>query len=353
MSVRVVQSKRKAGAFEVDVRVRLASGQSIREKKLLTVSRSAAKRWGEERERHLLQHGPDIKNKEVPTLEEFMPRFMDGHARANRQKPSGIAAKETIFRQHLLPLLGSRRLDQITTEQVQRLKLHLGSRSRKTVNNVVSVLNIALKKAVEWNVIERMPCAIHLLPVQKPSARFHDFEEFERLVNAASDNEQARIIVMLGGRAGLRCGEIMALEWGDVDLKAGVLNVARSEWKGNVTEPKGGRSRRVPLAPEVLDTLRGVRHLRGTRVLCGAEGQPFTQKMVQNVMKRVARKARVRQGVHILRHTFCSHLAMRGVPARSIQALAGHEDLATTLGYMHVSPQAIEEAVRVFQVKTA
>lgn len=66
-------------------------------------------------------------------------------------------------------------------------------------------------------------------------------------------------------------------------------------------------------------------------------------------MKRVARKANVRPGVHILRHSYCSHLAMRGVPVRSIQALAGHQELSSTLGYMHVSPQAIEEAVRVFE----
>ena len=43
-------------------------------------------------------------------------------------------------------------------------------------------------------------------------------------------------------------------------------------------------------------------------------------------------------GVHILRHTFCSHLAMRGAPARAIQELAGHQDLATTQRYMHLSP---------------
>jgi site-specific recombinase XerD len=49
--------------------------------------------------------------------------------------------------------------------------------------------------------------------------------------------------------------------------------------------------------------------------------------------------------LYILRHTFCSHLAMRGAPAKAIQELAGHEDLATTLRYMHVSPAARESAI--------
>jgi integrase len=57
--------------------------------------------------------------------------------------------------------------------------------------------------------------------------------------------------------------------------------------------------------------------------------------------------ANVKAGVHILRHTFCSHLAMRGAPARAIQELAGHQDLDTTQRYMHLSPAALDAAIRL------
>ena len=138
---------------------------------------------------------------------------MDGHARANQQKPSGIEAKEAILRVHLKPLLGSKRLDAITTEQVQRVKKHLATRKPKTVNNVLTILNTLLKKTVEWGVIDRMPCTIRLLRVAKPSARFHDVADYERLVTASRDlGELSEVIVLLGGEAGLRCGEIAALE---------------------------------------------------------------------------------------------------------------------------------------------
>jgi site-specific recombinase XerD len=53
--------------------------------------------------------------------------------------------------------------------------------------------------------------------------------------------------------------------------------------------------------------------------------------------------------LHKLRHTFCSHLAMRGAPAKAIQELAGHASLTTTLRYMHISPSALESAIDLLE----
>lgn len=97
---------------------------------------------------------------------------------------------------------------------------------------------------------------------------------------AAHDGAMPRLIVLLGGDAGLRCGEMMALEWTDLDLSKRQLTVARSDWKGHVTAPKGGRIRHVPLTTRLADALREARHLRGTRVLLDADRKPLTQKVV-------------------------------------------------------------------------
>jgi site-specific recombinase XerD len=65
-------------------------------------------------------------------------------------------------------------------------------------------------------------------------------------------------------------------------------------------------------------------------------------------MKRAARRANLtHEGVHILRHTFCSHLAMRGAPAKAILELLGHQDLSMTQRYMHLSPAALDAAIRL------
>jgi len=286
--------------------------------------------------------------KEVPTLREFVSRFLDGHPRANRQKPSGIAAKEMILRVHLVPALDHKKLDAIKSEDVQHLKGRLSTKAAKTVNNILTVLNVMLKKAVDWDVIDRMPCAVTLLPVPKTSMSFYDFDEYERLVEVArSIDPRTLLVVLLGGDAGMRCGEILALEWNDVDLVKRQLCVRQSDWNGQVGTPKSGRLRYVPLTRRLTAALVEHRHLRSKRVLCQADGSPFTRQIVQNRMILAARRANVKKGVHILRHTFCSHLSMRGAPAKAIQELAGHADLTMTQRYMHLSPAALDAAIRL------
>src|SRR4029450_7690 len=238
----------RKGGWEVDITIRLPDGTQYRERKRAArFSKSAAHRWAEDRERYLLQYGPPAAHKEVPTLEAFAPRFVDGHARANRHKPSGINSIESILKWHLIPTLGPRRLDAITNEQVQRLKVALADRAPKTVKNVLTVLSRLLKKAVEWGELGRLPCAIKFLPNPKKTMGFHDFDQYERLLGIARKRDrQAYVMVLLGGDAGLRLGEIIALEWRDIDLAARRLTVQRSEWLGHVTVPKGGRCWQVP-----------------------------------------------------------------------------------------------------------
>ena len=87
---------------------------------------------------------------------------------------------------------------------------------------------------------------------------------------------------------------------------------------------------------------------RKSRSCCETDGSALSQRLVQGLVLRAARRAKVRNmGVHVLRHTFCSHLAMQGGAARAIQELAGHQDLSTTQRYMHLSPGAIEAAIRL------
>jgi integrase len=194
---------------------------------------------------------------------------------------------------------------------------------------------------------ENLTAAINL-STRSDQAQFHDFDQYERLLIAAlRRGMEPYLMVLLGGDAGLRLGEILALEWRDIELTSRRLTVQRSDWLGHVTVPKGGRSRQLPMTRRLTAALKSARHLRSDRVLCLSDGSAMTRDRVIKAVRGVQRVAGVDQGVHILRHTFCSHLAMKGAPARAIQELASHADLSTTQRYMHLSPAATEDAIRL------
>jgi len=300
MSVKIRPYRR--GGWEVDIRVVSPDGTGHRrERKHAPMSsRSVVMRCAAARERVLFERllsTPEQPPKEVPTLQAFAPRFIEGHAKANRLKPSGIASKTAILRLYLVPAFGRRRLDAIRNEDVQRLKAQLQCKSPKTVNNVLTVLSVLLKKAVEWEVIDRLPCTVKLLRVDKGNAAFHDVDEYERLVVVAGAiDRRTLLIVLLGGDAGLRCGEMLALEWVDIDLAKRQLCVRQSDWNGQVGTPKSGRLRYVPLTRRLAAALAEHRHLRSRRVLCQDDGAAFTRQIVQNRMRLAANTGKRQEG---------------------------------------------------------
>jgi integrase len=228
---------------------------------------------------------------------------------------------------------------------VQRLKLALVERAPETVNDVLTVLSTLLNRAMEWGELQRLPCTIKLLPNPKKTMGFHDFEQYERLLTIARKRDtHAYLMVLLGGDAGLRLGEIIALAWRDVELSARRLTAQRSEWLGHVTVPEGGRSRQMPMTQRLTAALKAGRHLRSDRVLCLPDRSAMTRDRVHQGRSRRSARRRHRPGrAPSFGIMFCSHLAMKGAPARAIQEVAGHADLSTTQRYMHLSPAATED----------
>lgn len=341
--------------YTVDVAVMMPDGSTKRVRKDAPVqTKRDAERFEQDLRRALLDgtYGKEEEREPTPTLAEFKDRFILEYCKANKHKPSGIEGKESAFRNYLLPVFGNRRLDTFTAADEDRLKKHLIEYSPATYNNVASVMNSVFKAALRWNVVRVIPHRFMLMKRQKPRPKFYDFDQYERLVEAAAKlDPRIHLLVLLGGDAGLRRGEIISLEWTDADLFRGQLTVERSEWKANVTDTKGMKYRVVPMTKRLRAALTAHRHLKGDRVLYTDAGETVTAKVLQKWMAKAQRRANVKAtgGLHILRHTFCSHLAMKGAPALSIQKLAGHEDLQTTLGYMHLAVGETDRAIRLLE----
>jgi integrase len=216
--------------------------------------------------------------------------------------------------------------------------------SKKTVNNHLTVLRRILVVAKKRGLLDGVP-EIEWLRAPKPDFDFLDFDEADRLVKAA-DGEW-RWMILIGLRTGLRQGELLALRWEDVDLKTGLLRVRQSVTRGHVTEPKSGKGRDVPLSDDAVVAFKTQRHLRGPLVFCDQDGKMLVKTECKWPLWRACQRAGLRRiSWHVLRHSFASHLAMRGVPLKVVQELLGHATMDMTMRYAHLSPNIPREAVK-------
>ena len=340
MSVRREGDRR----WRIDVVVRRA-GERVRVREAAT-SRAAA--LARERElRAQVDDGwrPGVK---APTFAEWSKDFVNVYA-VNNNKPSEVETKRSVLRVHLLPAFGEMRLDEIGLVHVERFKADELARGAKpkSINNDLTIVRKSLDVAREWGKLAGAPPKIKWLRFVKPERDFFAFEEAVRLLEGA--DPEWRAMILIGLRTGLRLGELLALTWDAVDLVAGRLRVRQAAARGIVGTPKNDRHREVPLSDEARAALRGLSsRLQGKLVFPGPGGAMLTRGECRHPLWRACRKAGLRRvGWHILRHTFASHLVMRGVPLRTIQELMGHSTIEMTMRYAHLSPDVRRDAVKL------
>lgn len=295
---------------------------------------------------------PDVNPKVAPAstapiFRDFAKQFLEVYAETNN-KPSEVHSKRTILRVHLNPFFGDMRLDEIEVEHIETYKAKKlrGKRAPKTVNNHLTVLHRLFAVACEWKKLAHAP-AIKWLKAPEPEFDFLTFAEADALI--ANAVPAARPLIVTAVRTGLRLGELLALRWDDVDLQAGRIVVRRSVTRGVVGTPKSGRKREVPLSQQALVELRAHREVTpGALVFPGERGAMLDKGKTKWKLWTSCKRAGLRRiGWHVLRHTFASHLAMRGAPLKAIQELLGHATIEMTMRYAHLSPDARREVVRL------
>lgn len=284
--------------------------------------------------------------KEVPTFKEFANEFMNTYVKANN-KASEQTEKRNMLRCHLLPAFGELRLDEIDTRRIETFKAHLlnGKRSRKRVNNILGTLRRIMSYAVEIDILEKAP-KVKRLKCESRAVKFLDFAPYERLLKVAEDQPLWHAAILAGADAGLRLGEIRALRPEHWDRARGKISVERSLWRNDETATKGWNRRTVPLTDRLQAALIRLTPCRRTYLIAFHDTEPLTLETTRWHLPKLFRKAGLDPiGWHSLRHTFCSHLAMMGAPPRTIQELAGHADLSTTLKYMHLVAGETDRAI--------
>jgi integrase len=293
----------------------------------------------------------------VPTLQDFHGVYLDSK-RIGGAKPSAMASREGILRTHILPRLGCFRLDEVTYAVIEDFKIALAAtqaantkhRARplapKTIYNVLVVLSDMLEAARKRGLIASVP-EIDWIKIPEPPFDFLDFDEADRLIAAADGEWRAMILTAI--RTGMRQGELLAIEKPDLDLSAGRANVCRNYVDGHFGTPKSGKPREIQLGDEVCAALaKQIEHNRGPLVFCDASGGVLTSGKLIQPLRRACQRAGLRFiGWHDLRHTFASHLVMRGAPLKVVQELLGHASIMTTMRYAHLAPHVARDAVRL------
>jgi integrase len=283
----------------------------------------------------------------APTLTAFAPVYLE-HSEAKNEY-SSVKAKRQILRDHLEPAFGHLPLDQITYARIEDFKNGLtrgdDALSGKTGNNILTVLRRLLVLAQKRGELAAVP-EIEWFTVAPSRFDFLTFEEADDLLECAAP--EWRTMILVGIRCGLRQGELLGLKWDAVDLKLDRIVVRASIVRGRTKGTKSRRIRTVDLGADVAAALAKHRHLRGPYVFCDADGKALTSGACKWPLWTACEGAQLRRiGWHVLRHTFCSQLAMRGAAPQVIQKLAGHATLTMTERYMHLSPNVTADAVKL------
>ena len=216
--------------------------------------------------------------------------------------------------------------------------------SANSVNAVISVLKNSLRTAHLLGLTKEYAADKLKRPklTEKPVECFTLAEQkrIEQAIFTGKKDKQYGIILCL--YSGLRIGELIALQWSDIDLIKGILTVSRSchDGKGGliIDEPKTVTSRRViPLPKQLLPILKGIKKRSDSPFAVSANGKPVSVRSYQRSFELLLKKLNIpHKGFHSLRHTFATRALECGMDVKTLSEILGHKNPTVTLNrYAH------------------
>lgn len=236
------------------------------------------------------------------------------------------------------------RLSKVTPSIIEQYKLHrLNFIKPQTINFELTFLHHFFRYACEMKYIKDNPTQ-NIRKIRRPkrkAPRFLSKEEVSALLGQCDNRYNLEYIVKILLNTGMRWGELRNLEWSDIDWNERVIHIRiKEDWS-----PKGGTERKVPInkiAEEILLSLSK----KNRWVLTTTTGSQIRHQHTRERLMKACQKAQLSDvTLHILRHTFASHLVMAGVDLATVSKLLGHKDISTTMIYSHLSQDHLRGAV--------
>jgi len=314
------------------------------------------------------------------TFGEYAQRWMEGHVAANL-KPSTARGYQLLLDAYILPVLKDRPLAEITREDVKELCFSCLESGRKrpitledetedstlsprSVAYIVRTISAVFNHAIEDGIVQANPA---LRPGRfiktGPRREMVDIltQEEGNLLLATAEKHYKRLypLLLAAMRTGARQGELLALEWGDIDWTGNFIEIRRSNWRGIIGTPKSGKTRRVDMSDRLKQVLEEHRKRMAAEALkagvempslvfTSAEGTtPYDGVNVRKSFEAALRKAGIRKiRFHDLRHSYASWLIANKESLAYVRDQLGHHSIQITVDlYGHLVPGENREAV--------
>jgi integrase len=340
-----------------------------RKAKCIGDSLKTAKLFAEKMEAALLLGQFDLNKDETKSrpFDTYFTNWLNTYAKAHC-KPSTVERYQRTFRLYLSPTLKNKDLGTISREDVKKLVYGLVNtgQSRNSIKAVLTPLIELFNHAVEDGHVSVNPAMrvlkrSHTEDSRKGKADFLTREELSVLLSTCHAHFPGYYpFVLLLARTGLRLGEAIALQWGDIDFHGRFLEVQRAFSGPHLSTPKNGKTRRVDMSLQLTETLKACLVERKAETLrkgwgevplwvfLSEEGTPYNRGNFRwRIWYKLLEKAGLRRiRIHDVRHTFASLLLQNGESLVYVKEQMGHHSIQLTVDtYGHLIPGGNRAAV--------
>lgn len=291
------------------------------------------------------------KSSDNPPFNEFIDEYIERFEKI--RKKSSTRNLKWLTETYYKPAFENKCIQDIKNKDI--IKLHdvlIDSLSVSTAKVAHGILSTVFNYAIKLEYINVNPCREvgNLQAEGKKEMNYWTLDEFKHFMSYV-ENEKYRALYMLLFYSGARVGELMALQWKDVDFKEGMIDINEGYYKGEIDTPKTKSSiRKIKIPNHTMKLLRELKLSRKNKddyYVFGFNTVPMDSYAVWKKLKRDISIAGVKEiRVHDFRHSHASYLINKGCDIQIVSKRLGHTKVSTTLDvYSHLYPNKEDAAV--------
>lgn len=341
---------------------------------------------------YLIKIENGYKEPENISLNEYIEYWLVTY-KLNKIEPSSYARLNSVYEHQIKNTIGYKKIGNVTSMDVQRMideyanpqKKDTKSLSLSGLKKIIHLLHPCMNMAVKENIIQNNPCNDVILPKEsciavttkkQYSLTDTEIKQFRNiaLTRYKTTNEYCSrdwLILLLMLNSGLRVGEMLALEWNDIDIDNKLIRINKTiqsnikQQNGNyinilkkTTKTESG-VRFIPLNSQMIGYIYELKEydtrnsIKSDFVACTHTGTRNTARNLQRSLDRLIKKTEIKRNVslHTLRHTFGSVLIRRGIGIEVISELMGHSNITITYNkYIHTIKEEKIKAMQIIEI---